>query len=120
GTDLPFGPQEYVVVYQVVAPAVTVVFPAGGETLVPAEQELIRWTATDNNTQPFTAEFSVDGGIHWTVIHNNISGTARTLSWKIPSLAAAEALVRVSRNGTSYTGISEDPFTILGQPVLTA
>lgn len=120
GSDLPFGPQEFVVVYQVIPPALTIIYPSGGETLVPGEQDLIRWSATGSNTNAFTAEYSVNGGTSWVVIHNNIDGAARTFPWNVPNLPTGQALIRVSRNSTGYTGVSDYAFVILGQPVLTA
>lgn len=119
GTSVPQGPQDYVVAYQVIAPAVQVVYPYGEETWVPGETEIIRWSASDNNTNTFTIEYSLDNGSNWTTISNTVAATARTYVWTVPSSPTNTALVRVSRNSTGYTDVSDYTFTILGQPSLT-
>jgi hypothetical protein len=120
GTGIPQGPQDYVVVYQIVQPGVTVEYPFGEETLVPGELEYIRWNATDPNTSNFTLEYSIDNGSTWTIIDNNVSATSRTYLWTVPSVVSNTALIRASRNGTSYTDVSDFNFSILGTTTLTA
>jgi hypothetical protein len=119
GASVPQGPQEYFVVYQVIAPAVNVVYPAGEETWVPGETEIIRWSASDNNTNTFTIEYSLDNGSNWTTISNSVAATSRLYVWTVPSSPSNTVLVRVSRNSTAYTDVSDYTFTILGQPTLT-
>jgi hypothetical protein len=119
GTSVPQGPQSFVVAYQVIAPAVNVVYPFGEDTWVPGEAEAIRWSASDDNTNTFTIEYSVDNGSNWTTISNSVAATARTYIWTVPSSPTNTALIRVSRNGTGYTDVSDYTFTILGQPTLT-
>ncbi|MGN6418370.1 MAG: S8 family serine peptidase [Pseudobacter sp.] len=120
GSNIPSGPQQYVVAYQVIAPVITVTYPSGGETMVPGEAEQIRWSAFDNSTNSFTIEYSGDNGSNWTTIDNNVSDTARFYNWTVPAVSAREALVRVTRNSGGITGTSEATFTVLGQPVITA
>ncbi|MBO9199059.1 MULTISPECIES: S8 family serine peptidase [Niastella] len=119
GTAVPWGPQDFVVTYQVIAPTINLMYPFGGETLVPGEGEYIRWSAFDGDTNPFTIEYSLNNGGSWTTIDNNVAATARTYLWTVPSSPSATALVRVKRNGTATTDISDFTFTILDQPVVT-
>jgi hypothetical protein len=119
GASVPQGPQTYVVTYQVIAPAVNVVYPFGEETLVPGEAEIIRWNASDGNTNTFTIEYSLDNGSNWTVIDNNVAATTRLYSWTVPNAPSSTARVRVSRNSTGYTDVSDYTFTILAQPSVT-
>lgn len=119
GTSVPQGPQDYVVAYQVVAPAVNVVYPSGEDTWVPGENEFIRWSASDPNTNTFTIEYSSDNGASWTTISNSVAATDRTYLWPVPATASVASLIRVSRNGTSYSDVSDYTFTVLGQPAIT-
>ncbi|MFL5746349.1 MAG: S8 family serine peptidase, partial [Niastella sp.] len=120
GTGIAQGPQDIVVVYQVIQPAVTVEYPFGNETLAPSEPEIIRWNATDANTNTFTIEYTFDNGSTWTTIDNNVAATSRNYTWTVPASAATgTALIRVSRNGTAYSDVSDYNFTILGVPAVT-
>jgi len=120
GSNVPVGPQEYVVVYQVIQPEITVTYPAGGETMVPGEAEQIRWSAYDNSTNTFTIEYSGDNGANWTSIDNNVPSASRFYNWTAPAISARQALVRVTRNGVGgATSQSSNTFTVLGQPVIT-
>lgn len=120
GFSVPSGTQEYAFTYEIVKNGVTVESPTGGETFVPGETELIRWNAYGNDANTFTIEYSLNNGGNWILIDNNVSATARIYSWVVPSAATNTALVRISRNGSSYTDQSNYNFTILGQSTITA
>ncbi|MEP7144910.1 MAG: S8 family serine peptidase, partial [Ferruginibacter sp.] len=120
GFAIPFGPQEYVISYEIINPSVTVEYPFGGEKLVPGETENIRWSAYGNESNNFTIEYSANNGSAWTTINNNVAAASRKLSWIVPSGFTGQGLVRVSRNGTALTGRSNFNFTILGSPVVAA
>lgn len=120
GSNVPVGPQQYIVVYQVIQPGITVTYPAGGETMVPGEVEQIRWSAYDNSTSGFTIEYSGDNGANWMTIDNNVPANNRFYNWNAPAISARQALIRVTRNGIGgASGMSENPFIVLGQPVIT-
>lgn len=114
GTGIAQGPQNYVVVYQVIQPGVTVEYPFGEETLVPGETDIIRWSASDANTNTFTIEYSLNNGGSWVAIDNNVAATSRSYLWSIPaSIASTSALIRVNRNSTVYTDVSNYTFVVL-------
>ena len=119
GTQVPSGPQNYVIAYQVLAPAVILQYPFGNDTWVPGEPEIIRWEANGDDTNPFTLEYSADNGSSWTTIDNSVPGTHRMYQWVVPATATSQGLIRVSRNGTSYSDVSHYNFTVLGAPVIT-
>lgn len=119
GANVAAGPQQYVVVYQVMQPVIHVDYPAGGETMVPGEAEQIRWSAYDNSSNTFTIEYSPDNGSSWSTIANDVPATARFYNWTAPAVAARQALIRVTRNTGGITAVSEHPFTVLGQPVIS-
>ena len=68
GFTIPFGTQEYWVIYQYITEEVELTYPIGGEGFVPGELELIRWDAANGNT-PFTIEYTTDGST-WNLISN--------------------------------------------------
>ncbi len=119
GSSVIQGPQTYYVTWEFIQPSVTVEFPSGGQSLVPATDEYIHWNAYGAETSSFTVDYSLNGGSTWTVIDNAVPATARTLRWTVPAAATSSALVRVVRNGAGIIGTSDNSFTIIGQPVLT-
>jgi len=118
--SVPQGPQEYVLTYQMEMNGLTVEYPFGGETLVPGEEETLRWTAYGDEGNNFTVEYSTNNGGSWTTIDNNVISTARSLLWTVPATVTNTALIRVSRNASVYTDQSDFNFVILGQPVVNA
>jgi hypothetical protein len=119
GTSIPQGPQPFVMVWQFIQPGITVEYPFGSETLPPDSTDYIRWNPTDNGTNPFTIEYSADNGATWSTLSNSVPATSRMYQWTTPNTATNTALVRVTRNGTPYSGVSTYPFVILGQPQVT-
>lgn len=120
GYAVPFGPQEYVVAYEIQDSSVVVEYPCGGETLVPGETETIRWNAYGSENNTFAVSYSTDNGSSWTDINNAVPSTKRSLSWTVPATVTNTALVRVIRNGTALKDQSDFNFTIHRQPSVTA
>lgn len=110
GTEVPVGPQGYVLVYTFITEDLKLTYPLGGEGLVPGTQEWIHWDAIDD-TQPFTVQYSVTGGAFWTNIATNVSSDLRQLRWTVPNLRTGNAKVRVIRGAS--TSESEENFSIM-------
>ena len=119
GNSVPSGPQPFYLAYEILPASVTVEYPFGGETWVPGQTETIRWSAYGGDPNPFTLEYSPDGGSSWNLINNAVISTARSYDWTVPVTASSNVLIRITRNSAGYTGQSTYPFTILNQPVLT-
>ncbi len=119
GFNVPFGPQDYVVAYEITRPSVTVEYPYGGETLVPGETENIRWNGYGNETNTYTIQYSANNGNTWATLSNTAPANSMTYSWTVPPTATDSGLIRVMRNGTSLVGQSHFNFCILGRPLLT-
>jgi len=115
GTSVPYGPQEYFLVYELISEEITLTYPNGGEGLVPGDNEMIRWDAF-GNSGIFTLEFSINNGVSWTTISSNVNSSIRYYNWTIPIAAGStgDALVRVSRG--SQSDISDANFTIIDIP----
>lgn len=119
GFSVPYGPQEYVMTYEIVNPSIFLEYPFGGETWVPGETETIRWFASDPDINPFTIEYSTDNGTTWILIDNNVASSLRNYPWLVPSIVSNSTVIRITRNGTAFTDKSHFNFTILGRPVVT-
>ncbi len=114
GTSVPFGPQNYHVVYQFRMEELKMTYPLGGESFVPGHEETIRWDAY-GNTLPFNLDYSLDSGQNWINIASNVSPLQRYYDWTLPNgVSTGNALVRVSRG--FQIGVSEATFNIIGVP----
>jgi hypothetical protein len=119
GTEVPLGPQNYVIAYEIIYPSVKVEYPYGNETWVPGDVENIRWSAYGTGANSFTIQYSLDQGTTWNLISNNVPSTSRLYAWTVPPTTTNTALIQVSSNNTTLSGTSTYDFTILGQPVIT-
>ncbi len=115
---LPYGPQEYVVTYQVDMNGVTVEYPFGEEKLVPGEPEIIRWNAYGDESNTIKLEYF--DGTSWNLITDTVPANAQSYNWVVPSTVSNNYLMRVSRNSSAYTDQSNFSFTVIGQPFVTA
>jgi len=108
GFNIPFGPQEYFIVYEIIEENLTVTYPNEGEHFVPGEQEVIHWDAI-NTTQNFAVEYSNDNGSTWNAIAT-VGSTLDLLIWTVPQDVTGEALVRVTSG--SFSDTSDANFSI--------
>ena len=114
GTQIPLGIQKYYIVYEFRTDSIFVTYPNGGEGLVPATSEYLRWDAYDTSGT-FTIEYSTNAGNTWTLIANGIPGNERQYGWGIaPSISGDRGLIRISRGGIS--DVSDTLFTIIRRP----
>lgn len=112
GSDVPFGPQEYFVVYEFIGTDITLTYPYGGEGLVPGEIARIHWDAA-GDTGSFALEYTLDNGSTWNPIAT-VSGSDRMYDWIVPSVVSGQARVRISRGAASSE--SAYPFSIIAVP----
>ena len=113
GTLVPFGPQFYHVIYSFVYDSITVIYPHGGEGLVPGENRRIRWDAFDTG-QTFDIEFSNDSGMTWQPVVSGLASDIRSYNWTIPNSISGNCLVKVKTN--TQEDISQSRFTIVAPP----
>jgi hypothetical protein len=118
GFDVDMLPdQSYVLVYDFLPDSVRLTSPSGGEKLAPGEQVIIQWDSWGNSTSGFSLEYSTDSGATWQSIQNNIASGARQLTWTVPNVITATAMVRIHRtDGRTNIGL---PFTIMPVPVIS-
>ncbi|MBA3986711.1 MAG: S8 family serine peptidase, partial [Flavobacteriales bacterium] len=108
GFNVPFGPQEYFVVYEIISENLVLTYPNGEESFVPGEQEAIHWDAT-NTSDNFLLEYSTNNGGSWTTI-TTVNSSLRLFSWTIPGSISGEALIRISSG--AFQDVSDTNFSI--------
>ncbi len=121
GYSIPFGPQHYVIAYDVMPSALHLTYPLGGEQLMssssPFDTVRVFWDAgTDGN--PFTVEISQDNGAHWTTISNSVPPGNRHCDFLPVGLSTCNMLARVSRNNTGESATS-GRFCLNDRPLVT-
>ena len=117
GTEVPFGPQEFALTYEINEQEVNLLFPAGNESLVPDDQYNIVWAANQDNDNTFKLEVSFDNGLSWDLLVDQIPAEHRTYKWRTPEAVTQGAKIRVSINNTDLNDTNERPFNILGKPI---
>jgi hypothetical protein len=110
GFNVPVGPQEYFVVYEIISENLTVTYPNAGESFVPGEVESLHWDAI-NTSSGFLLEYSTNNGGSWNTI-TTVGANVTNYGWAVPSTVTGEALIRVTSGAFSDT--SDEPFSIAG------
>jgi len=112
GAAVPQGPQEYFIVYEFIYDEIMLMYPLGGEGLIPLQTERIHWDAYGNSGS-FTLQYTTNNGSSWTTIAT-VAGSERGYDWTVPNLTTGQARVRVSRSGLSDE--SDANFSIVNPP----
>jgi hypothetical protein len=113
GTTIPFGPQEYYVVWEFITDDVILTYPLGGEGLIPGSNDRIHWDA-HGTTGDFTLEYTDNDGASWNTISSTVGGDERIYDWNVPNILSGEVRVRVTRGGSQ--GESEVNLSIMERP----
>ncbi|MCZ6595167.1 MAG: S8 family peptidase [Bacteroidetes bacterium] len=109
GFNVPMGPQEYWVVWEMITENLTVTYPNGGEKFVRTGslQNVIQWDAI-NTTGTFLVEYTVNGA-SWNTI-GTVGATTYQLDWLAPDVYTGNAKIRVTSGG--FSDESDDFFSI--------
>ncbi len=108
GFNVPVGPQEYFVVYEIISENLTVIYPNAGEHFTPNVVQVIHWDAT-NTVDDYDLEYSINNGSSWNPIATVNNGT-ELYSWQVPDMVTGEALVRVTSG--AFQDESDETFDI--------
>lgn len=108
GFEIPFGSVKYYIAYEIITDEITLIYPNGGEGLVPNEEVKIHWEAFDQSNN-YLLEYSSDAGNSWSNIAT-VDGAIRSYDWTIPNLATGQVRVRISNNG--HSDMSDANFSI--------
>jgi PKD repeat protein len=101
GYEIPFGPQKYFIVWEMLTDEVVLTYPNGGEGFEPGEQERIHWDAF-GNTGGFDLKYSANGGQTWNDIAS-VAADKRMYTWSVPNVVSGKVWVSISRNGMADT-----------------
>ena len=113
GFEVPFGGHDYLIVYEFLMEDITVLFPIGGERLVPSQTERIHWDAPAT-TEDFILDYSEDNGTTWTNI-NTVSNNTRMYNWSVPATSTGQGLFRIS-HASGISDVSDAAFSIAEMP----
>lgn len=111
GFNVPVGPQEYFVVYEIISENLTLTYPNDGESFRPGETESIHWDGI-NTTAGYTLEYSTDNGGTWNSI-TTVSNTTTNYGWNVPNEVTGNALIRITSG--SFQDTSDATFSIANQ-----
>lgn len=114
GFNVPQGPQEYFLIYEIRSRSIDMLHPVGGEGLNPGTGVQIWWDADGLSGGNLIQEFSSDGGTTWSQL-GTTNLTTRRRGWTPPNTPTHEARIRVRHSNGNTVAESED-FTILGEP----
>ena len=76
-------------------PTVDLIAPNTNESMMAGSNYTISWTATGNSIIRQTIELSLDGGVTWSDVDTDVSGTARTYLWGVPGTLTKKGRIRV-------------------------
>jgi len=113
GYEISQGPQDYYIIHEFIEDGLTLTHPYGGESFVPGETETLRWDAY-TDTIKFSLEYSVDGGITWTSISDNVNQSVHHFNWDVPSFISGNVYVRVNQGG--FSSMNMAPVSIIPVP----
>jgi len=113
GTNVPLSTQEFSVVYDYVAPELVLTYPIGGEKFNPNTTEYIRWDY-EGEDKKFNIEFSIDGGVTYSLIAADVPSAARNFAWKVPFGVVPNAKIRISAG--AKVDVSAQFFSIMSEP----
>jgi hypothetical protein len=86
--------------FKVLAGNLTITRPTTGEKLVANSTAKVTWNSTNVNN--FDIQLSLDGGINWTTIQENVNALKRNFDWKvIDNVNTENAILRAIYNGDS-------------------
>ena len=109
GTNIPTGPQEFFVIYDMEVAEVALVYPHDHAPMTPGAT-VVRW---DGKTTGLTWQFSSDHGANWSSLSLSTISNRPMANWTVPNNPTDGAYLRViSGTDTSTAG----PFTIMQQP----
>ncbi len=125
GFEVPEGPQNYYVVYEIEMSPIELLSPQVGETYVPGEETMIVWDAVTTG-QSFSLDVSYNNGQSWSNLATNLAPTTRSYVWSVPNNATSQLKFRLRRGSTTLVSqqrgvISSVPeFTVDYQDASTA
>jgi len=108
GFNVPMGPQEYYVVYEIIEENLTVTYPNDGESFTPGQEQSIHWDGI-NLTGSTIIEYSTDTGSTWQEIAT-VGAATTNYGWDVPAEITGDAKIRVTND--TFSDESDGTFSI--------
>ncbi len=112
GTAVPFGPQAFFLVWEFHDDRLKIVYPDGGQSLVPGTKERVFWDA-HGNTGNFTLRYSLDNGATFLPV-TQVTGEKRWFDWTVPTTVSSQVRFFITRGTRRDT--SDFPMSIVNVP----
>jgi len=91
-------------------PLMNITYPIQGIYTAPGKSMTIAWTA--QNVTNVSLDYTVDNGLHWSVITENIQANLSSYIWTVPDSLSNQARIRIRKaEASTYYDIS-DLFTV--------
>ncbi len=97
-----------------VVPALTVLYPNGGENFMADSAVEVRWDA-ENISGDVKIEYSIDGGSAWKHLAT-VPALNERFAWVIPNDTTRQALLRISSAGGTASDVSDARWRISARP----
>lgn len=93
-------------------PSITVTAPNGGQSWSEGSTQSITWSATSVDT--IDVAYTIDNGLTWTTIADNISASPTYMNWVVPVTPSTRCRIKITDSyNTSITDMSDQLFTII-------
>ncbi len=111
GTAVPFGPQDFYLVYSFMLDELVITHPIGGEAFFSNQNRTVFWDSHHQGDERGVDDvaYTLDGGTTWTSFHGNSSLTRVASSFVVPEAPLGLAQIRLTRDGQS---VVSEPFTV--------
>ena len=118
GTQIPSGPQDYYLVYDIIEKSAVLTYPIGSERLTKGDVVYISWDSYGNPASTFAISYSLNNGASWSTINAAVPASATQLSWTVPDAFTTTAKIRLVQNETGIVKES-GAFSIMALPVVS-
>jgi hypothetical protein len=111
GTEVPFGPQEFYLVYSFVLDELVITHPLEGDAFFSGQSKIVFWDTQDHGEARAAdaADYTLDDGASWISFRPNWSTPRSSIALTIPQSDLLNARVRISQGGRT---VESAPFTI--------
>ena len=116
GKKIPFGQQEYFLLYEFILDDPEITFPANGVALIPGENIRIQYDSWDGRTEPISLYYSTDDAFTWTYI-DTISTSKQSFVWRLPEDFSGMLQMKLEYKGIEKVYV--DVATMLHRPKLS-
>ncbi len=98
GFSVPFGPQNFYIIYDFIYDTLQLVYPLGNDRWTPTVSETVRWDSW-NTTDPITFQTSTDS-LTWATISSTVPGKNRLFSYTPPVSVIGKLWIKI-KQGTN-------------------